>query len=733
MKKWFFVSLVCLFVLSASAQERKKVGVVLSGGGAKGVAHVSVLKAIEEAGIPIDYIAGTSMGSIVGGLYAIGYTANQLDSMVRVQDWSFLLSDKTQRKMKTYNEREEEATYVLSVPLKKRSKGGIPDGIIKGQNLNNLFTNLTVGYHDSLDFNKLPIPFACVAVDLNKGKEVVFHSGKLAEAMRASMAIPAAFTPVRLDSMVLVDGGVVNNFPVDVVRKMGAEIVIGVDVQSEKDESHNVNTLLDIIGGISDMLADRKYIENRKGVDVYIQVDVKGYSAASFSTAAIDTLMRRGAEAADLKRSDLHAVKKKIGIADSFVPRAHGPFRGLSDKHPFFIHAISFGKIQGKEKQKLLDKCGLKENSDISRSDLQHAIDVLYKTQLYTNINYDISEENDAWNLDFIMEEVATNNANLGVRIDSEEIASLILNGSYQFRTQIPTKIVLTARFGKRTGGRLDYQVYLHPLHYFNLSYSFQYNDINIYKRGSREYNATYRYHTAEIGYSHIFNQYLKLGGGLSYEHYNYEDFLYGSDEAGQVDISPEGYFSYFARLNYNSTDRKTYPNRGAALQADFSLYTDNLATYDGGSPFAAASVWWKWICSTSRRFAIIPSAYGRILFGDVPPYPFMNAMGGDTPGRLVPQQLPFAGIAYMEPMDKSLAVVAVKFRGRIARNNYLFCTLNHAWSHNKTVDIFNGRKVIGGSIGYGYNSFLGPLEASLNLSDSTDKLGFYMNLGFVF
>ena len=236
MKKHLSLILVLLPVLflalPALAQERKKVGVVLSGGGAKGVAHIQALKVIEEAGIPIDYIVGTSMGSIIGGLYSIGYTPQQLDSMVRKQDWMFLLSDRVKRSAMSLNEREKSEKYVFSFPFTKSPKDAVSGGIIKGQNLANLFTELTVGYHDSVDFNKLPIPFACVSQNIVNGEQIVFHNGILATAMRASMAIPGVFTPVRKDSMILTDGGMINNYPVDVARSMGADIIIGVDVQN---------------------------------------------------------------------------------------------------------------------------------------------------------------------------------------------------------------------------------------------------------------------------------------------------------------------------------------------------------------------------------------------------------------------------------------------------------------------------------------------------------------------
>ena len=185
--------LALLMAVAADAQ-RKKVGLVLSGGGAKGVAHIGVLKVLEEAGIPIDCIVGTSMGSIVGGLYAIGYDACAMDTLVRCQDWPFLLSDKVYRYNLPFSEKESTEKYLLSVPIRKKGGISLPSGFISGQNIYNLFSDLTIGYHDSLDFSTLPIPFACVASNLVDGKDVILDKGYLPLCLRASMAIPMPVT-----------------------------------------------------------------------------------------------------------------------------------------------------------------------------------------------------------------------------------------------------------------------------------------------------------------------------------------------------------------------------------------------------------------------------------------------------------------------------------------------------------------------------------------------------------
>jgi NTE family protein len=283
--------LLCLTAICAEAAEtrgnkplqRKKVGIVLSGGGAKGVAHIGALKVIREAGIPIDFIAGTSMGSIVGGLSAIGYSPEQLDSIVKAQDWSFLLSDKVKRSNLTMSDRQRSDTYIVSLTFNEKMKATGTGGMIKGFNLGNLFQNLTIGYHDDEDFNDLPIPFACVAQNIVDGSKVVFRDGVLSTAMRSSMAIPGVFTPVRLDNMVLIDGGMIDNYPVDVAKEMGADIIIGVDVQTPLRPADKLTGAGDIFNQIINLTGQDEYNRNVENTDLYIKVNVDGYSSASFN------------------------------------------------------------------------------------------------------------------------------------------------------------------------------------------------------------------------------------------------------------------------------------------------------------------------------------------------------------------------------------------------------------------------------------------------------------------
>lgn len=261
---------------------RLKVGLVLGGGGAKGAAEVGALRVIEQAGIPIDYIAGTSIGSIIGGLYACGYRSAQLDSLFRNEKWMQLFSD----------------------------------NILKGKDIEGLFRNL-VNVPDSVDFDKLSIPFRCVAVDLRGDSVAVLRSGSLTRAMRASMSIPCVFKPVKINGMTLVDGGMKNNLPVDVVKAMGADVVIAVDLtQNKRKESKFSLKDMTGIGGVLDYLISRPdiriYKQNVSMADVYINPHLKGYSAADFTPKAVAEMMERGYKAAEDSKSEILALKKRI-------------------------------------------------------------------------------------------------------------------------------------------------------------------------------------------------------------------------------------------------------------------------------------------------------------------------------------------------------------------------------------------------------------------------------------
>ena len=731
------VLLTCLifpFSLHSQEQQRKKVGVVLSGGGAKGMAHIKALKVIEEAGIPIDYIAGTSMGAIVGGLYAIGYTPEQLDNMVRKQNWTFLLSDRVKRSSMSLTERERSERFIVSIPFTKTPKDAASGGIVKGQNLANLFSDLTMGYHDSINFNKLPIPFACVAANVVNGEPIVFHDGILSTAMRASMAIPGVFTPVRKDSMVLVDGGIVNNYPADVVKAMGADIIIGVDLgTSDLKQLERINTPWDIVGQIVALHGYEKYGPNKEQTDLLFRPNTDPYNSASFGETALDTLIDRGEQVARKQWDEILALKKKIGLSDSSDMHR----KRLVHSYPvaptdtFHIRRVLFEGIDPRDEKWLTQISGLKENSLLTVKKLQEAMSIVIGTNLYSNVSYKLVGERQE-DLVLTVQEKSNSAINVGLNFNSEDIVALLLNVTFDNRARYHSKFSVTGRIGKRMYGRVDYAIERNPLRNINLSYMFTYHDLDVYNRGDKIVNTTYRHHFVELGYSDMNWLNFKLKLGARYEYFDYNSFLYTAENQ-KYQVKPEGFISYFAQAHLETLDRRYFPSKGVSLQADYSIYTDNFVTYKGHTFFSALKLSFLSVLPLTSHLSLLPSIDGRVLIGKDPAYPFLNVVGGDMPERYLPQQLPFAGINHMEIFDNSVAIVRLNLRQRIGQRHYISLIANYAIHENNFFDLFKGESVWGGSIGYAYNSIVGPMNTNFGLSNRNNNLQFYLNLGYSF
>ncbi|MEN8194853.1 MAG: patatin-like phospholipase family protein, partial [Bacteroidota bacterium] len=286
--KYFIYILLLFYTIHLQSQSIEtrddlKVGVVLSGGGAKGLAHIGALKVIEEAGIQVDFIGGTSMGAIVGGLYASGYSASDLEKILPSLGLEGFMKDGISRKVKPFNQREAEDKYALRLPIVDNNLL-IPRGINKGHAVLNKISQYTQHVNDIKDFCELPIPFLCIATDLEKGEQVILDKGYLPNALRASSAYPTLLTPIEIDGKVLVDGGIVNNFPVEEVLNMGADIVIGVDVSStnlkSKDNLQSLPDMMDQL--VSYQMITDKNRDKKNKTTLYIRPDISDYTVTSF-------------------------------------------------------------------------------------------------------------------------------------------------------------------------------------------------------------------------------------------------------------------------------------------------------------------------------------------------------------------------------------------------------------------------------------------------------------------
>ena len=301
----FILFFALTFAQTKEQQKDLKIGVVLSGGGAKGLAHIGALKVIEEAGIKIDFIGGTSMGAIVGGLYASGYSASQLDSIFRNTDFTELIQDNLPRDAKSFYEKEVSEKYALTLPFDKL-KISFPQAYSGGQNIYNELVRVLYHVKDINDFSKLPIPFLCIATNVETGEEVLLDKGYLPKAIMASGTLPSLFEPAPLGDKVLIDGGVVNNYPVQEVRNMGADIIIGVDVQHGLRDREALSSATEILLQINNYRTASDMSTKSKLTDIYIKPNMADYSVVDFNDGT--AIIESGEKAAKKKFPELKKI-----------------------------------------------------------------------------------------------------------------------------------------------------------------------------------------------------------------------------------------------------------------------------------------------------------------------------------------------------------------------------------------------------------------------------------------
>ena len=731
---------------AASPQPRKKVAVVLSGGGAKGMAHVGVLKVLERAGIPVDIITGTSMGSIVGGLYAIGYNANLLDSLVRTLDWSYIISDREDMRKQTYLDRKKQNTYLFSTGMtfgKKKKRNPNAGGIIKGKNLTELFQKLFVGYTDSTDFSRdLPIPYACVATNIMNNSEVVFHSGKLPQAIRASMAIPAAFSPVRIDSMVLVDGGMKNNYPADVARSMGADIIIGVTLEGKPKKAEDITGTMSVIAQIIDMNFSNKMAENIAITDLYMNVDPRQFSTASFTPEAADSLVRYGEEEAMKHWDELMALKKLIGIDDSFRPTVHQPLLPDAMTARQRVNSFTFENMTPQDEVFLRHKFHLNEVDSIDAK-LEQALTTSMRVDLfYNSAECQLVPKDDGVRVVLTAGQRKSMQLHVGARFDSEEYAALQVGLDVPLKTAIPVETDITLRLGKRLMARGEITV--HPRFFTRptFRYTFYSNDVDIYTTGDLDYNIRYTQSQAEF-LPIIFDlRNFNLQMGLRWDYIHYRDKL-GSEAAVRVALKNEHFFSYHARLAFNSENDWNFPTRGARFSAEYAYLTNNFAKLNvidengnkvgktAGMSDVRAN--WRMSFAFGSGFTLQPMLYGRLLFGTVVPAIFGNTVGGEWFGHYFEQQMPFAGIGNIEYINNQLLAAQLQAQQRMGKNHYVLLRLAAGQQAGKVSELFDYSTMIGVQGAYYYNTMFGPLGATLGYSNHTKKGYFFINLGYEF
>ena len=660
---------------------RPKVGLVLSGGGARGAAHIGVIRLLEEMQIPVDYVVGTSMGAIIGALYAIGYTADEMDSLMMTQDWKHLLSNDLPRRDQSYEWRLSRRWYQVNIPyvkgvltenssayrdagikVRRTSLQTFPKvlarpGLIEGQNLMSKFADLISTYPDSMSYDALPRSFACVAADLVTGREVVLRSGRLAESIRASMAIPGVFYPIYKGNQVLVDGGVVNNYPVNVARQMGADIVIGVEVNSATIHADELRSFAAIFERLIGTLGTDLHENNVDDTDILIRPPVKQFPVMGFDTINLRQLMDMGYKT---------ALKSKERLAD----------------------------LGGKQ---MVDKenCLMETEEGAAHVEATGQVVPTHST--------------------------STGQLSFGFRLDSEDAAAALLRIGQESPNPSGFKYDLTTRIS------------LHPWIAARLAYArngmpqanlaVRYGYARILFPYSKRVALSYHLCSGDFYLSHLVSRDFDLRAGICYDNY-----WLRMDEGFTF---RQAYTSLYVSWRGDLFDAAYTPTRGYAYSIGVAYSVKDKAT--PGEDFWTLQAGVSAALPLGYTTTLLPSLHVRSLLGERIPQVYSNALGGYLPDRFLLHQLPFVGFVGCELVYPHLVLPRIGVRQRLISDGYVTAWANYAYSRENFSLESDEQGIWGLALQFSYDTTLGPLSFFVHWNDLYHSLGAYFSFGFDF
>jgi NTE family protein len=712
----------------AQEQKRPKIGLVLSGGGAKGFAHIGVLKVIEEAGVKIDYIGGTSMGAVVGGLYASGYNATQIDSIFHKVNFDELLNDYIPRSAKSFYEKRNDETYAITLPF-SNFKVGIPQALSKGLYNFNLLSRLTRHVRQVNDFNQLPTPFLCIGTNIETGQQVVLNKGNLAQAMLASAAFPTLFTPIEIDGQLLIDGGVANNFPVDEVKNLGADLIIGVDVQDGLWDKAQLKNATKILVQITNLHSIEQMKNKIKGTDIYITPDIKNFGVLSFDRGR--EIIQRGEEAA-------FAAYEKIKILTDDNNYFKKPKLSVL-KDSLKLAQINTTKLSKFTTDYVFGKLGFKPNTPITYGHLESGINTLLATENFHSISYSFknNERGEALELQLAENPIYTY-LKLGLHYDELFKSAILVNITHKntlFKNDLASLDII---FGDNFRYNLDYYVD----NGFNFSYGFKSQLSQFNRNITQEITKS----ILDTGVNQINVDYLDLSTRAYVQKGIAQRFLFGagvelkylhisSKTIANPIIDKSSYWSGFGYVKYDSFDNKYFPKKGWSFTSDFQSYLFASDYHNDFKPFSIVKAEFSKAFSLSKAITFkFQGDVGLPIGNDG--IPFFNFVLGGYGYNSLNNFKPFFGYDFLSIAANSF----IKASGTI---DFVFLNKNHlnfsANFANLEQNLFKSKDWIslpnysGYALGYGLETRIGPIEVKYSWSPELTKGYTWFGVGFWF
>ena len=533
-----------------------RIGLVLSGGGAKGIAHIGVIEAIEDAGIRIDYILGTSMGALIGGLYAIGYTTEQLRDLVLSNNFNELFLDRRNRAFISNYEKLSDERTLLSFPISRRGIS-LPQGVISGQNIYTLLSRLSWNLGYIRDFDDFPIPFAALATDLETGDAAVLRSGYLPDAMRASMSIPSIFTPIEINDRVYVDGGFIRNLPVEDAIDMGADYTIAVFVGSRLEDRSRLNSLTSILNQTVSFRISENVEQQQDLADYFVEVtSLEEFTTGDFGKA--DTLLKIGHHVGQKHLEEFRKIAEMQNRPPAYRP-------GVGPPEPILICQIEIEGNTIYEDAVIINLLGFSPGSKLDPDTIEESISHLYSSQYISNVHYKVENIGGEYVLHIKVIEDLENKFRLGARYENETNASILLSATFQNLIQSGSLTQFQARLGEQLNFRVEHIYFsiMGSRSAFLGSVEFENEMVEWYTGNdivSRHDNTILR---GDLSWANYFstNNLIAIGVRKGFTHQS------NQINVDQIRSTDRDYHALFIRYMRDNLNRKSFPVRGRKLK----------------------------------------------------------------------------------------------------------------------------------------------------------------------
>ncbi|AXG68662.1 putative NTE family protein [Kordia sp. SMS9] len=742
MKRWMFICITILSVSLAFAQKTDtskqqdvRVGLVLSGGGAKGLAHIGALKIIDSLGIRVDYVGGTSMGAIIGSLYASGYTGKQIDSIFKKTDLNLLIQDELPRSAKTFYEKEDAERYAITLPF-NNFKVTFPSSISKGQNVYNKLAQLLLHVENVDDFRKLPIPFLCIASDIEKGEQIILENGYLPDAITASGAFPSLFEPIPMGDRLLIDGGVTNNYPIHEIKEKNIDIIIGVDVQDDLAGREKLQSATGILTQINNFRTINDMKIKRTQTDIYIRPNINGFSVIDFDKGS--ELIDRGEAAGIVQLEALKAIAAQQQQKRNIVP--------VKAKDSIVINYIHLRGSENFPRSYVRGKLRFKTPAKIPFKKFTEGIGNLAATGNFTGIRYKRWNNEDGTQ-DMVLnlrERPSTMFLRLAAHYDDVYKTAGLINVTKKkifFQNDVAS---LDFIIGDNI--RYNFEYYLDKGYYWSIGIKSRFNTFergvnfdlvsdNTSNPNLNRIDIEVSDFTNQLYFQTVVREEFVFGVGGEHKRLKIASETIGDDNQEETIFERSDFLSTFAFLKLDTYDNKYFPSDGLFFSGDFHWYLYSSDYNKNFEPFSLASAKIGYATPLFSNISLNISSEGGFKLGE-PGTTSLDYVLGGFGNNFINNYISFLGYDFLSFAGDSFVKGTLTLDYNFLSKHHVNFTANYANAGNNIFDNgewFTDPDFSGYAVGYGMETFFGPLQVKYSWTPDEEQDQLYFSIGFWF